>query len=552
MSLICCKEQSVAEIFKKNSAKTGNAANQSSDQQLKGSAVINVTSDNMEYVDGSNKIVATGHVIMHVDQQDTILEADKVTYDRDADQIIAENNVKLKKNKQIIYGDYTRIDLIRNSVLIDKPNTELGQLKIEAKTAKIYPQKEGSKKNDIDVTSGNATINDKNLIYILSSSGAKYIVPPPRSASGIDSRFKPTYNIHSKNIKVIRDKNRDVITLYSSTVKVNRYKIAYIPSMTITKDGESAQMESNLPEIGHYPDFGYYYGLGHVFVLPNAATIKAVPLLTKNDDFGIGGLLRLRTSTNTTQGLYSSAGKTLVLEGEQKVTLLPDAKILYGVNSYVDNGFLWRQKHKKIVEFVDNRQLLKNENYGFDLRSSAAYIEKDPHWGTARFQLQGDFHNNVPIFNITKYLQVGESAQFNIAAYGNGETYGVLRAGPTLSTLVGPLSIWAAYYQGGIYGNTPIQTDAYYYGKSNVTINSQLKLHRYVSLQYYGSYNLSKDNWDNSFVGENRFYCIMGPDDIKIRIGYDTKRKDPTVDVNMLLGADRSKVEFDKMKVTEK
>jgi len=552
-----CVEISYAEEIKQTKKTAGAAAtkNESVATPIKGSAVINLNSDQMEYFEDKDQIVATGNVKIRVEDQNTVLQADKVTYDREADLIIAESNVKLIKNKQVIHGDYTRIDLIRSSILIDHPNIDISQLKIEAKTAKIYPKKEGSSKNNTDVSQGAATINDQSLSFILSSSGSKFInnkdvIKNPASKESA-TRFKPTYNMHTKKILVTRNKDGDIITLLNSTVKVNRYKIAYIPSLTITKDSETGEMETNLPEIAQRPDFGWYYGYGRVFNLPNGATLKAVPLLTNNSGLGIGGLARLKTDTNKTLMLYSSKGNKFVAEGEQKLPFSETTKIQYGIDSYIDNGFMWKQKHKKIIEVVDNRKLFTTDTFDFDLRSSAAYIEADPHWGTGRYQIQGDFHNTVPLLKLGKHIDIGESSQFNVAVYGNGKTYGVLRAGPTVTLNLSPLNVWLAYYQGGIYGETPFAADRYYYGKSNVTFNSSYKLHRFVSVGYTGSLNLSKDNWDNKLVAENQIYCWFGPDDLKFRISYDTKREESRFDFNMVLGADRSKLDFDKMKIIE-
>ncbi len=160
-------------------------------------------------------------------------------------------------------------------------------------------------------------------------------------------------------------------------------------------------------------------------------------------------------------------------------------------------------------------------------------------------------YNNKALVNLGKHAALGASSQFDIAVYGTGDTYGVVRAGPVLSTGVGPFNAWIAYYQGGIYGDTPFLTDKFYYGKTNVTLNSSYKINKYLSLEYFTSLNLSKDNYDQKLLAENRIYCWIGPDDLKFRIGYDTKRKSTRFDFNMLLGSDRSAIEFDKLKVTE-
>jgi len=48
---------------------------------------------------------------------------------------------------------------------------------------------------------------------------------------------------------------------------------------------------------------------------------------------------------------------------------------------------------------------------------------------------------------------------------------------------------------------------------------------------------------------ENRFYAVVGPDDLKVAIGYDTVRKRTMFDVVFLLGVDNASVKFDKLKI---
>jgi len=533
--------------------KTKAAAND--EQPLKGSAVININSDFMDYYQEKDQIVATGNVRINVEAQETILEADKVTYDRENDLIIAEKNVKIINRKNVINGDFARIDLTQDSVLIDHPTTVISQIKIDSKTANIYPKKGDESKKDIDVSKGKANFSDKSLSYVLSTCGAKYITDPSIVSKPVDknseSGFKNKYIIHSKKIIVNRDKDVDIITLLNSTVTINKYKIAQIPTLTLTSNKETNQVETNFPEIGRKPELGGYAGWGPLFNLPNGKTLKVVPLMTYGGGVGVGALSRFTSDTNRSEIAYSTLRKKFVIEGEQILPFSRNTKIQYGKNTYIENGFFGRQLPEFIIEAVDNRKLASANNFDFDLRSSAAFIQTDHRWSTGRYQLQGNLYNNAPLYNIGKHVALGASSQVGIAVYGTGDTYGVLRAGPTITASKGPLYAWLAYYQGGIYGETPILADRFYYGKSNVTFRTRYKINKFTTVGYEASLNLSKDNYDKKLLAENQIFCWFGPDDIKFRLGYDTRRKLPTFDLNMLLGSDRSTLEFDKLHVTE-
>lgn len=524
-------------------------------QPLNGSAVININSDFMDYYEEKDQIIATGNVKIRVEAEETTLEADKVTYDRENDFIIAENNVRIINRKNVINGDYARIDLTQDSVLIDRPNTVISQIKIDAKKANIYPKKGDESKKDIDVSSGTATFNDKTLNYVLSTSGTKYITDPTIVSKVLnknsETAYKNKYIIHSKKVLVKRDKDVDIITLLNSTITINKYRIAKIPCLTLTTNKDTNQMETNFPEMGRKPELGGYGGWGPLFNLPGGKTLKVAPIMAIDHGFGVGALSRFTSDTNRTEVAYATLKKKFVIEGEQLLPFSETTKIQYGKNSYVENGFFGRQLPEFIIEAVDNRKIASAYNFDFDLRSSAAYIQTDHRWSTGRYQLQGNIYNNVPLYKIGKYTSLGANSQFAADVYGNGDTYGVLRAGPTISVYKGPLYAWLAYYQGGIYGETPLAADRFYYGKSNVTFVTRYKINKYATIGYEASLNLSKDNWDQKLLAENQIFCWFGPDDLKFRLGYDSRRKVPTFDLNMLLGSDRSTLEFDKLKVTE-
>jgi lipopolysaccharide export system protein LptA len=529
------------------------------------SNIVNMDSDFVEYFEEKEVLVATGHVIIVPEGQDSVIEADKVTYERLTDILIAEKNVKITQNNQVIYGDFARIDLKKDTALINQVNTEIDQIKINAKTANIYPKKKDPSKKDVEAFDGKATMNDKNTVYMLSRSGSKFINPRNTNVYNnnmahdvnneikIETNFKPSYHIHSKSIVVKRGKNTDIVTLKSAVISVNRHKIFKYPSLVLTSNKENKQVETNLPEIGSMNQLGTYFGAGPVFCMPNGATLKVAPLLTIRNKGGVGALTRFTSNTNKTELAYGTSMKKVVLNGEQQLPFISDrTKLQYGSNDYVDNGFFGRQLQKNLVELVDERNLASAYNFNFDLRSSAGYLEQNAHWGTGKFQLQSNIYNLNPLYKIGKHIDIGANAQTSMAVYGSGDSYGVLRIGPTMAIAAGPVYSWLAYYQGGIYGETPIDADRFYYGKSNLSWNSSYRVNRVLTVGYNTSLNLSKDNYDQKLLAENQFYMWVGPPDLKFQVAFDTKRKTLQYNFIMLLGADRTELEFDKLRVTEK
>lgn len=529
------------------------------------SNVVDLESDNVQYFQDNETFVATGHVKMIPEGQDSVIEADKVTYERLNDVIVAEKNVKITQNKQVIYGDYARIDLNNKTSLIKQVESEINQIKIIAKTANIYPKKKDPKKKDVEAFDGKATMTDPNMIYMLSRSGSKFINQDnanPYNTSGyhdknteikVQTNFKPSYHIHSKYIFVKRDKNAEIVTLKQAVITVNRYKIMTYPSLMLTSNKETKQVETNLPEIGSAKELGTYVGVGPVLCLPHGSTLKLAPIVTKGGKFGFGGMGRFMSTTNKTEMAYATSKKHLIINGEQKLPFIsPFTRIQYGQKDYVDNGFFGRQLQQQLVEIVDERNVASAYNFNFDLRSSAGYIAQNAHWSTGKFQLQGNLYNFVPLYRIGKHVDLGANGQFAMSVYGSGDTYGVVRAGPTMAVSAGPLYTWVAYYQGGIYGETPVDIDRFYYGKSNVTWSSSYRINKYLTIGYNTSLNLAKDNVDAKMLAENQFYVWMGPNDLRFMVAYDARRNALRYDFNMLLGSDKSELAFDKLKVTEK
>ena len=52
-------------------------------------------------------------------------------------------------------------------------------------------------------------------------------------------------------------------------------------------------------------------------------------------------------------------------------------------------------------------------------------------------------------------------------------------------------------------------------------------------------------------LAENQIAASIGPDDIKLRVGFDTVRRRSVFGVDMLIGSDRAGIEFDKMRVID-
>ncbi len=541
---------------------------------LKGSAtVINIKSDEIEYFQDIDQFVATGNVVITVEDDGTVIKSDEVIYDRKNEMIISEKNVRILKRETVIDGDYARFDLTKQSAIINNPDTYLRQIKINANEAIVHS-------GEMDLLKGKATLLEKDMVLVLSAGSMSTSNNQNFFQKRPDIKPRINYDVKAKEIIVEEEEYRKIITMRNAQISINRFKIAKIPELkmtsadqagyiTFTRNKETGlpsmelktvkkanRIETMLPEFGHRREIGSYMGHGLVFNLPKGSTLKALPIFTfgngDGSSIGVGGMARFMSSSNDTELLYSTLKDKIVLEGEQRI-LTPFTKIQYSAFSFIDNGFFGRQRPDYSIEIVDDRQLAEAYNMNLSLRSTAGMVEQyDGNFATGRFQLQGALNTIKPVWKYEDYLGLGFQSNCHLAVYGTGDTYGVARAGPSLTSNLGPFYLRVAYYQGAIQGETPFLFDEYVYGKSNFVFNGRVEVTDYLSIGYMTSLNLTEDNWEEELVTENQIYVFVGPDDLKFKIGYDVERARTVFGFDMMVGSESSALEFEKLRVIQR
>ena len=140
--------------------------------------------------------------------------------------------------------------------------------------------------------------------------------------------------------------------------------------------------------------------------------------------------------------------------------------------------------------------------------------------------------------------------QGSAALYGTGATQIIGRIGPMLHAQYKYWMQDTGYFLSAYDDHTPfIHFDRYMYGKSNAYTRQSIRLCKYLTLSWMGSVNLSDDAPNKKMLQENAFFFGIGPDDIRLNIGYDTIRQQTFVTMNMHLDAKGSTLEYKKMVV---
>ena len=140
--------------------------------------------------------------------------------------------------------------------------------------------------------------------------------------------------------------------------------------------------------------------------------------------------------------------------------------------------------------------------------------------------------------------------QGSTALYGSGETQVIGRIGPRLHTQYKRWVQDLGYYQSAYDDNTPMPVfDAYRYGKSNVYVREYLRVHRLLTLSWFGSLTLSDDRYRNNRFSECAFFVSIGPDDLKLNVGYDVIRENAYVNFSVALDPKDMQIDYDRMTI---
>lgn len=541
-------------------------------------AQIEIVSDYMDYFPEEDKVIATGNAYVVPEDKLSKLKADKITFYRETNELVAEGNVKLLKNGVTICGTFMRVDMNKDSALMENPNTQFEKIKIVAKEGYAYS-------NNIDLIKGKAKIPD-NLKLILSTNSMstgletttiKDFMKLSKSPEYIEKSKKKAFKIKTKEIVLESGKERNIVTMKNATIYKNRLKVATIPNLVLSGDKDFSEIDTTLPEFGYLRQLGLYAGPSWLTTGPFSSTVKLSPLfVAEGGKAGVGGLARIKNDRNRAEMFYGTATETLIVQGSHEFSD-KRFKFNYGSNAFVDDWFMGRKMPNKFseVEFKDSVNI-KDLGLTYKYKYSAGYASdyevgnsQDPRmnasiarnhlpkhkdgWGTMRLKAQGEFRKSEPIWSKGEDMELNVAAQYDLNQYGTGQTMAVMRLGPTFmyTPIEGRFKFAGSYYMSSVYGDTPFTWDQYYFGKQSFNGSYEYKLTEKLSIGYVNTLNLLKDNFDARFLAGNRFYFKYGPEDFKISFAYDTVFQRTFFGLDMLVGSEQSDIDFDKLKVKD-
>ena len=138
--------------------------------------------------------------------------------------------------------------------------------------------------------------------------------------------------------------------------------------------------------------------------------------------------------------------------------------------------------------------------------------------------------------------------QGSAALYGTGDTQFIGRTGPVLHTQYKRWMQDIGYFISAYDDNTPLPIfDTYRYGRSNVFARESLRLNKYLTFSWITSANLSDDSPNGKVFQENGFYLAIGPDDLKLMLGYDFIREQTIFLFTSAIDMKGTSVDYKKM-----
>lgn len=522
--------------------------------------------DKMEYFEDRDEIEATGHAYLLLPTQNITLKADKFIYNVASNILKAYSNVELTKDGKVVYGDFIEVNLNEESATMDNILSRMEFMKVEAQKA--------TTENDKLILENGRFFSDKShrLFFKTKMLGAQLdqmmINEEDKSFIPLADENSGAFKIDAEKIYIDAQKNHNKITLKQADIYYKGHELFRLPSFTAYVNKNNDYFEANYPEIGSIPRLGMFAGPGFVFATPFDSTIKVAPVLNYKDEFGVGGIVRYKSATNMTDAAYASAPDLWYIRGRQRLD--DNFYLQYGMNAYLDDWFMGRRMAKYAAEFIyEDRHVYRgflggSRNMRFRHRVGAGYMHdcdinrhgekiNSPMIGTTRLKYMAEIDQSLWSYRDEEKRQMldfGIALQGSAAVYGTGDTQMVGRIGPRIHSQYKNWMQDIGYFLSAYDDNSPLpRYDTYRYGKSNVYLREALRVHKYLTVAWSGSLNMSGDAPNDQMFQENAFIISVGPDECKLSLGYDFIRNRTYFGVLVDLDAKGSSVEFDRMEI---
>lgn len=538
-------------------------------KEVRGENIIVLDAKNIYYVEADDVIIAENSASVKFPRQKITVTADRFVYSNTNNIIKAIGNVKITGKGHCIYSDYIQVNVNEEEISID-------DIIADFQTVKMKAQNAISRDDTLYLYNG----------YIQSNAGKTFKLQPRRirglrSDNLIPVEEKDKYYLQktlmdNNSSRIFSDKviinakdDHDVISLKNSKFYYGNNKVFKLHSLTAYTDKTHSVFEASYPELSSISHLGTFLGPGFAFDIPHAGVMKVIPFVNyRKGNFGIGGAVKYRSANNFTEVAYGSVSDIFVAKGYQYLD--DNLTFRYGMNSFLQEWFLGPRRPKYAAEllytngYLVPNSLKKGLNLTYRHLASIGYYHnsmynmnfetfKGNNFGTMRGRYMAEINQELyNYYNIDKHFRFNLRTflQGSASIYGNGATQFIGRTGVNART---QYKYWVqnvAYFLSAYDDHTPMQRfDAYRYGTSSVWIMEAIRLCKFLSVAWSGMLTLSDDAPNKRMMQESSFMFIIGPDDVRLTLGYDYIRKRTYITFGLALDTANARLDYNVMEI---
>ena len=530
------------------------------DSTLKAKAVyLDLEGDTVEYDHETNIYITSGMSIAHIVDQDAILEADEIIYYGKDQHVEAIGNIKITRGNIVTTGESFKFDVNSNKYLLTRPHTIVEGAVIKSRKVSSNPD------GQVEYEHGRLKLDDP--VRIAQGFGARkhprtfYSHKASRMAKArptwADIPQEQRYRVTAEKIVYDQKKPVNNLTVYGARVHFKNFSLPAVPKFTTTVSSDPNVRSAPLiaPTLGTQGALGGF-AVGPAFNLNvtdyHLVSISPFGQIGSEGAFGFGGMLGFYGPSTKAEIAYGSLKDRFVGQFKQRFGKHLEFRSAY--NQYLDDGFLGSTLAQINVELLDRRRFkVPFSESGINVRTSGNWAQSDAGIIPAKYKNflkdagdPKDFKNSAfklegqislvskPIFKVgnDNYNTAFRLRTRNaLRAYSTGDFQGIFTGGPLLDNKLGPLSFELGYDQGYVKGQSPLFYDQFIQGKKSVSLDGDVKLHEWVTLGGYGTYNLKVAE-----IVERQIRAKIGPKDFKMLVNWDVLRQQTQFGLNFLFG----------------
>ena len=400
----------------------------SSQEPIKARAVVvDINSNDFRYDEERDVYTAVGAVHVVISEQNSELFADKVIYDQNQELMIAEGRVVIVKNGQKTEGSYAKIDLTRESALINDVATKVESLRVKAKDAMvnnkylefengrlIIPQAmlagmSGAFGGGANKTRGGAVNQQQQRTHFNSQDAAQQslafqsqLIPTTSKAEAVtlennaqaeEPLGKMRFKV--KEIEIHRwEDGYNKVDLNGPSLKAGNLTLLKLPQLQFSYDQRNGSTQYLGPDMGFDPDYGgLMYGPGWDFRVGDTGNFRFSPIVSygggfrraanrsRYEDKGIGAGVGFAGHYRDPKTLLDFGYNTRVGQPvgylERQLTGDGRTRLMASVNEDYRNGFLEFERPGYSVAVTDTRNLAQYGKFRLDSYESLGFYKDE-------------------------------------------------------------------------------------------------------------------------------------------------------------------------------